>query len=306
MKDLTLRQLRFLDETVRSGSLAGAAATLHLTPPAIAQQLRQLERSVGLPLLERGPGGQQPTEAGRLLLATYARVDTELRSCADELAALAEASTGQVAIGAVSTAKYFAPHVIAAFGESHPGVSVTISIGNRHEVIAMLEDHAVDLAIMGRPPRQLEVEQEVFGEHPYVLVARPEHRLARRRRLTWDDLADETFLVREPGSGTRQHLENLFATSAEGPRTGMEIPSNETIKQAVMAGLGIALISAHTVAAEVADGRLAVLPLRTMPIRRHWLVVRLASRRPSPATRAMWDYVVTHGAGHLPSVATGR
>jgi DNA-binding transcriptional LysR family regulator len=301
MKDVSLRQLRFLAETVHAGSLAAAAAHLHLTAPAIAQQLRLLERTVGLPILDRGPGGQRPTEAGRLLVETSARIEAELSACGEALESLRSAGSGRVAVGAVSTAKYFAPHVLSAFQRKHPGVRVSISVGNRGDVLSRLESYEVDLAIMGRPPGGLKVDQEVFGDHPYVVIAPPDHRLAHRRRIPFVRVAEETFLVREPGSGTRLHLDSLFAAAKRQPVVGMEIASNETIKQAVIAGLGIALISAHTISAEVTDGRLSVLDVQGLPIRRQWLVVRMARRAVSPATQSLWDFIVDQGAALLPT-----
>jgi DNA-binding transcriptional LysR family regulator len=300
MKDVTLRQLRFLTEAVRTGSLAAAATRLHLTAPAIAQQLRLLERSVGLALLERGPGGQRPTEAGRLLVDTYVRLEADLAMCEDALGSLRAARSGRVTLGAVSTAKYFAPHVLAAFQRSHPDVNVALSIGNRDDVLSKLENFEIDLAVMGRPPGRLAVEQEVFGEHPYVVIAPPTHRLTGRRNIPFEQIAAETFLVREHGSGTRTHLDALFSAAELQPTEGMELASNETIKQATIAGLGIALISAHTVAAEVHDGRLVILDVRGLPIRRHWLVVRMTRRAVSPATRALWDFFIREAAGQLP------
>jgi DNA-binding transcriptional LysR family regulator len=300
MKDVTLRQLRFLTEVVRSGSLAAAATSLHLTGPAIAQQLRLLERSVGLPLLERGPGGQRATEAGRLLVDTSIRIEAELAVCHEALHSLRTATAGHVALGAVSTAKYFAPQVLAAFQRTHPEVTIALRIGNRDEILALLESFEIDLTVMGRPPQRLEVEQEVFGDHFYVIIAPPQHPLVGCGDIPLDQVAAETFLVRERGSGTRIHLDGLFTAAGLEPASGMELASNETIKQAVMAGLGIALISAHTISAEVHDGRLAVLDVRGLPIRRHWLVVRMSRRATSPATRALWDFFVAEAAEQLP------
>ncbi len=299
---MTLRQLEFLAETVRTGSLAGAAARLHLTGPAIAQQLRQLERSVGLPLLERGPHGQRPTDAGRLLVETHGRVRAELAACDEGLRALRSAETGRVTVGAVSTAKYFAPHLVASFRLAYPKVGIGLAFGNREEIVARLEDYTVDLAIMGRPPQGLVVEQQVFGDHPYVIIAPPRHPLANAGHLPFRQVAEETFLVREHGAGTRLHLDAMFAAVGHEPEIGMELDSNETIKQAVMAGLGIALISAHTIAAEVHDGRLRVLDIDGLPIRRHWLLVRMARRTSGPATRALWNFVSLTGAEYLPSL----
>lgn len=301
MKDVTLRQLTFLTETARTGSLAGAAEALHLTGPAIAQQLRLLEKRIGLPLLERGPGGQRPTEAGRLLIESAGRIDAELTACGEALDSLRSASAGHVRVGAVSTAKYFAPHVLASFRDQRPGVQVSIAVGNRDDVLQLLEDFEVDLAIMGRPPSGLDVEQAVFGDHPYVITAPPNHPMVGRK-VTFEEVAHETFLVREPTSGTRGHLDALFANAELNPNIGMEITSNETIKQAVIAGLGIALLSAHTICAEVDDGRLAVLDVEGLPVNRHWLVVRMARRAVTPAAQALWDFIITEGAARLPKV----
>jgi DNA-binding transcriptional LysR family regulator len=305
MKDVTLRQLDFLAETIRAGSLAGAAARLHLTGPAIAQQLRQLERAVGLALLERGPHGQRPTDAGRLLVETHARLRAEIAACDDGLRALRSAETGRVTVGAVSTAKYFTPYLVAAFRLAYPKVGIGLVFGNREEIVARLEDYTVDLAIMGRPPHGLDVDQQVFGDHPYVIVAPPRHPLARAGRIPFPRVAVETFLVREHGAGTRLHLDTMFAAAGHEPEIGMELDSNETIKQAVMAGLGIALISAHTIAAEVHDGRLTVLDVDGLPIHRHWLLVRMARRTSGPATSALWNFVSLTGAEYLPALDGG-
>lgn len=302
MKDVTLRQLRFLTEVVRTGSLSAAAARLHLTGPAVAQQLRLLERSVGLSLLERGPGGQRATEAGRLLVDASIRIDAELAVCDEALRSLRDATTGQVTLGAVSTAKYFAPQVLASFRRAHPHVTIALQIGNRDEILALLEDFGIDLAVMGRPPQGLDVDQEVFGNHSYVVIAWPGHRLSEHRDIPLEEVAAETFLIRERGSGTRVHLDGLFTAAGLDPAPGMELASNETIKQAVMAGLGIALISAHTVAAEIHDGRLTVLDVRGLPIHRHWLLVRMRRKAVSPVTRALWDFFLAEAAALLPGL----
>ena len=301
MKDITLRQLRFLVETVRTGSLAGAASACHVTGPAIAQQLRLLEKAVGLPLLERGPEGQTPTEAGRILVAAAHRIEAELATCTDTVVSLRKAESGHVTLGAVSTAKYFTPQVLAHFQRAHPGIRVSMNIGNRREIIDRLEEYEIDLAIMGRAPSRLEVEQEFVGDHPYAIIAPPDHPLVGAGPVAFSVVAKEPFLVREPGSGTRLHAEDLFARAGLPPAYSMEISSNETIKQAVIAGLGVALISEHTVAAEIHDGRLALLEVEGLPIMRQWLVVRMARRSVSPATQAMWDFFVTEAQALLPT-----
>ncbi len=299
MLDVTLRQLEMLAATVQSGSLAGAAAALHVTGPAVAQQLRLLEKRAGVPLLERRAEGLVPTEAGRLLVDCAHHVAAEIDNAAESLDALATARTGRVRLGAVSTAKYFVPRIIAAYRTEHPGVTVELVVGNRAEVLAALEDYDVDIVIMGRAPARLDVVDEVFGDHPYVVIAAPDHPLVGERGISVDRLATETILVREPGSGTRLHVEALL--EGHVVHIGMEMTSNETIKQAVMAGLGVALISAHTIAAEIADGRLAVLDVAGLPIRRQWRVARLAHREPSPAQNSLWEFIAREGGSLLPA-----
>ncbi|MEK9663258.1 MAG: LysR family transcriptional regulator [Candidatus Nanopelagicales bacterium] len=299
MLDVTLRQLQMLAATAQTGSLAGAAAALHVTGPAVAQQLRLLEKRAGVPLLERRPEGLVPTEAGHFLVDCAHRVAAEIDNAAESLDALATARTGRVRLGAVSTAKYFVPRIIAAYRDQYPGVTVELVVGNRAEVLTALEDYDVDLVIMGRAPARLDVVDDVFGNHPYVVIAAPDHPLVRERNVLVSRLAQETMLVREPGSGTRLHVEALL----EGypVDVGMEMTSNETIKQAVMANLGVALISAHTVAAELADGRIAALDVEGLPIRRQWRVARLAHREPNPAQRSLWEFIAREGGSLLPA-----
>ena len=298
----TFRQLRALAATIRSGTVTAAAQELNVTPPAISLQLKQLEQSAGLQLLERVEGGMRATEAGRVLAETVERIEALLVEAADAIDALKGGGAGHVHVGVVSTAKYFAPRVLAAFMRAHPGVEIQLSVGNREETVAALESFAIDLAVMGRPPSRFEVERSVIGPHPHVIVAPPEHPLARSRYISPKLLSAETFLMREPGSGTRMLTEQLLAETGATPRIGMEIGSNETIKQAVMAGLGIALLSAHTVSVELADGRLAMLDVVGLPIMRQWFVVRRTDRHIMPATSLLWQFLAAEGGSFLPAL----
>lgn len=299
MREVTLKQLRSLVATLEAGTIAGAAQRLHVTPPAVSQQLRLLERSIGLPLTERTPGGVTATVAGRELVTTTARIEAEIARCSRAVEAIANGSGGHVAFAAVSTAKYVAPQILASFWAQHPAIEVQLVIGNREETIERLEHGDVDLVMMGRPPAGLNLETELLGDHPYVIVGSPHHPLASRREISLDELTNERFLFRERGSGTRQVFEEVFQHGRIQPPAGMEISSNETIKQAVIAGLGIALISAHTIAAEVADGRLAVLDVDGLPVMRWWKVVRRADRQVLPAASALWTFLVQEAAKHL-------
>jgi DNA-binding transcriptional LysR family regulator len=189
---------------------------------------------------------------------------------------------------------------MAAFMRAHPHLELRLNVSNRDGTVDILRDYAVDLAIMGRPPRDFEVEATPFGFHPLVVIAPPDHRLARHRGIPRVALQSERFLIREIGSGTRTAFEATFAGFTSDSRPGMEMSSNETIKQAVMAGLGVALISGHTVAAELADGRLVALDIVGLPIMRHWFVVRRADRTLSSAAAAFFAFLRDSGAAFLP------
>ncbi|MFZ5608741.1 MAG: LysR substrate-binding domain-containing protein [Pseudomonadota bacterium] len=302
MRHVTLKQLRALAGVLRCGTLSEAARQLRVTPPAVSLQLRLLEESVGLPLIDRTGDGPRPTQAGKEILLAIDRIETALGECRDALEALKSLDGGRVAVGVVSTAKYFAPRALAAFAKSHPRMDIRLSIGNRQETIAALESYRLDIAIMGRAPEGIAVADAVIGPHPHIIIGPPDHPLTKRRRLALEDLASETFLLREMGSGTRMLMERLFASHGLKPKIGMEIGSNETIKQAVMAGLGVALISAHTVAAEIEDHRLSPFDVLGLPLMRKWFVVRRADKRMLPAAQALWDFLHDNGARYLPTL----
>jgi DNA-binding transcriptional LysR family regulator len=208
---------------------------------------------------------------------------------------------GRVRFGAVSTAKYFAAELIAAFLRQHAGIDLQLVVGNRAETVESLRNYEIDIALMGRQPSDFASESEPFGPHPYVMIASADHRLARMKRVPKDELANQKFIVREEGSGTRNIFEYfLSAQTIHPPKVMVEMASNETIKQAVMAGLGLSLISAHTIASEVAAGRLAVLKVEGLPIVRQWFEVRRADRELPPAGSALWTFIAKKGHTFLP------
>lgn len=301
VRDITLKQLRALTATVDRGTIAAAAERLHVTPPAVSQQLRLLERAADLPLTERTSEGLRPTAAGRELVDACRRIEAELARCGRVVDAIRSGSGGRVVFAAVSTAKYVAPSILAAFWAEHPDIDVRLVIGNRTEMTALLEHGDVDLVMMGRPPAGLDLLSEPIGDHPHVVIAPPDHPLAGSADIPLEALAGQRFLVREQGSGTRQIHRELVEGRWSPPPVEMEMASNETIKQAVMAGLGLAVISAHTIAAEVQDGRLVVLDLDGLPVIRRWQVTRRADRRTLPPVAEMWDFLVEHAAEHFPT-----
>lgn len=300
----SLRQLRAFGAVIRGGSITAAANLLAVTPPAVAQQLRLLEEALGVALVERAANGAKPTDAGREVLLALGRIEAALLDCAAAIEALRGMEGGRVSVGVISTAKYFAPFALAAFQRAHPKVELRVLVGNRKETIIALETFETDLAIMGRPPENFPVERAVIGRHPHVIIAPIDHPLTRQRQVLLRDIAAETFLLREQGSGTRDLMHRAFSEAGLALPKGIEIGSNETIKQAVMAGMGVALLSAHTIAAEVHDGRLAVLDVDGFPIVRQWFVVRHSEKRVLPAAQALWIHLVTVGAQFLPEMVS--
>ena len=299
-RELTIRQLRALAAVHRDRSVTSAAKKLNLTQPAVTLQIRNLQELAGLPLIQRTSDGMLLTDAGREVLALSERIEAAIADCATSLEMMAGKTAGRISIGAVSTAKYFVPLMISGFSKLYPNVDVSLFIGNRQEIGNALRGYDLDFAIMGRPPADIDMDVRLIGDHPHVIIAPTSHRLARKSRLALSDLADETFLLREPGSGTRGLMEQLFETARVRPNLGMAMSSNETIKQAVIAGLGIAFISAHTVATELDERRLVTLGVAGLPIVRQWFVLSRKDKVLLPPARAMLEFLAARGAQFLP------
>ena len=287
MDALTLKQLRALVAVSKTGSLTAAAEAQSLTTPAIHSQIKNLETALGTEVLMRSPNlsGLVPTQDGRLIVDSAQQIEAILSRLAQQLRALKQGKRGQVALGVVSTGKYFAPGLIRRLNGLCPDIEISLRVGNRETVITELDRGAIDLAIMGRPPRMPEVVAIPLGPHPHSIVLAPDHALAGRVDLDMDLLLRETFIAREPGSGTRILMQRYLDGVSEGREIRMiEMDSNETIKQAVIAGLGIAMLSLHTVDEELRNGRLCLLPAPGLPVIRHWyLVHRAATPLPAPA-----------------------
>ncbi len=299
MKDATVRQLQIFDAAARTLSFSRAAEVLRLTQPAVSMQIRQLEHFAGVPLFERSGRRLHLTDAGEELVQHARAVLRALDGADEAFAAMKGLRGGRVKLAVVSTAKYFAPRLIARFLQAHPGVNVRLQVDNRDAVVRTLAGNDVDLALMGRPPGELDLVAAPFAEHPHVVIAPPDHPLARRRRVEVEALASETFLVREVGSGTRTAMERFFQERGVPLRVGMEMPSNETIKQAVMAGLGLSFISLHSIALELSARALGVVHAPGLPVIRQWYVLHRSEKRLSPAADAFRAFVLDQGQGFL-------
>ena len=304
MKNVTLRQLKVFEAVARHLSFSRAAEELHLTQPAVSMQVRSLEEDAGLALTEQIGKKIFLTHAGAEL-ARHARVIAQqLRAAEEALAAIRGVRGGQLSIGVVSTAKYFAPRLLAVFRARHPGIELRLGVYNREKIVRQLADNEIDLAIMGRPPAELDTLADAFAENPLVIIAAPTHPLAARRRIAPAGLSQETFLIREPGSGTRSAMERFFAEHEVILAHTFEMSSNETIKQAVMAGMGIAFISRRTIDLELAVGRLVILHVAGTPVQRQWHLVRRAGKRPLLLADAFRKFLCEEGAALMDEKVT--
>lgn len=306
---ITLKHLRALLAVVEHRSLTAAAEALNQTTPAIHSQISKLQDLVGRPLLLRGADGAgfSLTPAGEALARAARRIGANLSQAEVEMAALAQGFNGHVRLSVVSTGKYFAPRLVRHLRDLVPEFEVSLRIGNREQVIDDLETGLADLAIMGRPPRVPEVKADPLGPHPHGIILPPGHRLAQGDGFDPTALLEETFLAREPGSGTRLLMMRYFDRIAEGTEAKLVVmESNETIKQAVMAGLGIAFLSLHTCHDELASGRLIALRGHGLPVMRHWYLVRSAEQQPTSATLSLAQRIVALGGNYLPPMTPFR
>ncbi|ROR29473.1 LysR family transcriptional regulator [Inmirania thermothiophila] len=291
----TLRQLEVFEAVARLGSYTKAARELHLSQPAVSMQVAQLEEQAGIALLEQVGRQARLTEAGRELYARVRAVQRELAEAEEVLAAHRGLRGGRLRLAVATTAGAFATRVLAAFARRHPGVRLALEIINRAELLARLEAHEADLAIMGQPPAGAPLRARPFLDNPLVVIASPEHPLAGQRRIPLARLAEERFVLREEGSGTRGALERLFAGHGLVLRAELEMSTNEAIKQSVAAGLGLAVVSLHTLELELAAGRVRILDVEGFPLMRRWYLVQRRGRRLGPAAAAF--------AAFLPEVA---
>lgn len=303
----TLRQLQVFDAVARHLSFSRAARELHLTQPAVSMQVKQLEGRAGLPLFEQVGKRLYLTEAGRALCHQTHAIQRQIEETSQTLAALKGVSQGTLDITLISTAKYFAPRHLARFCAPYPGVKLKLTECNRAGLLQRLIANETDLAIMGHPPEGLDIVAEPFARNPHAIIAPPDHPLARAHRVPLRRLADENFLIREPGSGTRLLMERVFRGHGMSVNATMEMSSDETIKQAAMAGMGIAFLSLHTIGLERQTGHLVVLDVVGMPVMRDWYIVHRKGKRLPPVASAFREFLLAQtDATHGRSPGQGR
>ncbi len=308
MLHLTFRQIQIFDAVARHLSYSRAAEELHLTQPAVSMQMRELEENVGLATLEQIGKKIFLTQAGEELHRRSRDILLRLDETRAALASMKGIDHGQLNIAVVSTAKYFAPKLLALFCQRFSGVKLNLTVSNREEVLNRLTENQTDLAIMGQPPEGLDANKEAFAYHPLGIIASPKHPYAKAKQIPLYALMKETLLIREPGSGTRNVFERLLSTHRLQAESTLQMDSNETIKQAVMAGMGIALLSLHTIALELEAKRLIVLDVESLPVMRRWYIAHRTGKRLSPAAVAFRQFLLEEGAmllGQIPEKIKG-
>ncbi len=297
MRNATLRQLKTFEAVARHLSFSRAADELHLTQPAVSTQIRTLEGHVGVTLFEQLGKKTYLTQAGTELLPFCRSIILQFEEAETAMAQHRGISGGRLDVAVISAGDYFFPQLMVAFARRHPGVQLNLTVHNREELLGQLAANRTDLAVMVRPPSN-DTQNDAFAPHPYVIVAAPQHPLAAPGREPVDlhELVRHPFVVRERGSDTWHSMEDAFGPHLAGLQVAMEIKSTETIKQAVIAGIGLGFLSAHTIGREVAAGSLVVVPAERFPLMLNWYVVHRREKRLPPVASAFRQFLLDDGA----------
>jgi DNA-binding transcriptional LysR family regulator len=295
VRPYTFKQVQTFMEVARQRSVSKAAERLFVTQPAVSMQIRQLEDAFGLALVEPMGRNIRLTAAGEAFLTYATNAMGQFKDLEALMAEHVGLQRGRIDLAVVSTAKYFIPMLLVRFGKLHTGIDVQLKIDNRENVLGLLSRFEADLVVMGRAPSHLDCEATPFATNPLAIVAPPDHPLARRKNLDFNAMADYSFVVREEGSGTRAAMQRLFEEHQTPLKVAMELPSNETIKQAVMAGMGLSFLSMRTMRHELAGGYLALLDVQGLPQVNHWYVTHLSSKKLSPAAKAFKSFLIEQG-----------
>jgi len=291
MRHSTLRQFEVFEAIARLGSFTRAAEELYLTQPTVSMQIKKLADAVGLPLFEQVGKKMYLTDAGRELQQTCRGIFEHLAHFEMVTADMKGLKTGKLRLAVVTTAKYFAPRLLGMFCQQYPGVEVSLKVSNRERVLERLAGNQDDLYILGQPPEEADAVAEAFLENPLVVLAPAQHALAHKKKIPLKRIAEEPFLLREPGSGTRMATERVFAERGLKLKMRMELGSNEAIKQAVIGGLGISVLSSHTLALDASSGQFVILDVQGFPIQRHWYFAYPAGKQLSIVASTFADYL---------------
>jgi LysR family transcriptional regulator, low CO2-responsive transcriptional regulator len=306
----TLHQLKVFETTARHGSFTKAAEELSITQPTVSTQVKQLTQAVGLPLFEQIGKQLYLTEAGRELQATCQEVFEQLDNFEMKVADLKGAKRGKLRLAVVTTAKYFVPRILGSFCQHYPDIDISLQVTNHQKLIQRMWENQDDLYILSQPPEDIDLCSQAVLDNPLVVVARRDHPFANQKNIPIQRLQHEPFIMRESGSGTRQAVEELFEKRRVSVNVRLELGSNEAIKQAIAGGLGISVLSEHTLMPEGTTGELVALDVRDFPIARSWYVAYLAGKHLSVIAEAFLQYLLEHAQSRsmweVKSAANGK
>lgn len=292
MRHATFRQLEIFETIARLGSFTRASEALFLTQPTVSMQVKKLSDAVGLPLYEQIGKRIHLTDAGIELARTAREIIDALERMDMSVAQMRGLQKGKLRLAVVTTAKYFAPMLLGEFSRSHPGITLSLKVTNRERVLERVADNLDDFYILSEPLGQQDLVARSFMENPLVVLAPPGHPLARSKQVTLDQLAAEPFLMREPGSGTRLAVEELFAGHGLKLNVRMELGSNEAIKQAILAGLGISVLSRHVLVDGKGRGDPVILKAQGFPIMRHWHIAYPQGKQLSVVAQLFLEFLL--------------
>ena len=290
LKHGMLPQLRVLEASARLGSFARAAEELHLAPPTVSVQIKKLSQTLGFPLFEQVGKRIYLTDAGQRVFRALAGIE-------ETLTQMRGLESGQLQLAATSSAKNFAPRLLGAFIQRHPGIETALHIHNRSALLGRLRNNEDDLYLFGAPPEQPEVVVQAILSNPLVVLARSDHPLARQRNIPFARLAAEPFLMREAGSGTRSFILTLFEQRGLVPSIRMELNTSEAIREAILAGLGISILPRYTFGLEPEQAQLVCLDVEGFPLESHWYFVYPVGKQLSVAARAFMDFARAEAKG---------
>jgi DNA-binding transcriptional LysR family regulator len=295
MKQATLHQLQIFEAIAQHGSFTRAAEELFLTQPTVSQQMKQLTKAIGVPLYEQIGKRIYLTDAGKAVLEVGRDISQRFNDLEMTLANIKGLKQGNLKLAAITTAKYFVPRILGTFRQRYPGINISLQIANRQQILDRLANNLDDLYFIGQPPEDLEINLRHFLDNPLVVIAPRNHPLAQEKLISLERLIEEPLIMRESGSGTRMAVESFFAENRLKMRVEMEIGSNEAIKQAIVGGLGLSILSRHSLTLEGPQGPLVVLDVEGFPIQKHWYVIYPRSKQLSIVAQTFLDYLLTEG-----------
>lgn len=306
MRHLTFQQLRIFEAIARNGSFTAAAEELFLTQPTVSMQIKKMTDAIGLQLFEQIGRQVYLTEAGRELLATSREIFNSLSRYEEAIANIKGIKEGALSITGVTTAEYFAPRVLGAFHQRYPGIKVSLKVANREMVLNRLAENRDDLYILGQPPKEMNVIITPFLENPLVVLAPKNHRLAGQKNIPLEAITKECFLMRESGSGTRIAFERLLNERGVTLKNIIELGSNEAVKQGIIGGLGVSVLSKYTLAYHGAIDELTLLDIEGFPLPHYWYVVFPAGKQLSIVAQEFLNFLLTEGKRTIKESLLGK